>query len=604
MSCCVCYDVCVADATVSCASGCQTCTTCFEKHVSAHTFGSLSEADEKGVRKDKVIARGGDIQCPVQDCKHMFTFFDVFTHCSPTTKKNCMFTRDWAREHLIVAKHVQVFMQKVSEKVPGIERDARRAALKASCPDGKQCPKCEYGPIVPQGCYDMQTHAHEAQNNCPRCGHHVKSSSEFKSWDGRLAEETKIITRGKTHSVGHVQVLFVPIKSDGISGYLFLEPNTLRLVESKCVGAFYAIVPDHKRLDEREPHFVPVYRNTSMTNNKVKHFIRQGRTFEISKKGIVFPAYHKHSKCWGKTSKNWRCCESKNASSLFCDVVSSTPTSVKFRPKGILQTIRKYQRLRFDERKWQYPSYSEKEIALLQSGKTVHRKVSAPSQSGTHHMLAPGIVLTHTGVVCRVDDKSFFTITSCQTKNWKNSIESSKTYRIEIPTDWNEFQKFCGEKLKHSILYASVLHGRKNFRSVKARLDDKTFAHQVNNIFSTDIVVCHVNMDEEERKERLYRLYVDEQRIKSISGGSTGSSSGSSSDSSSGSSSDSSSGSSSGSSSSSSSGSSDSSSSESSVVSSGSKEILGKRPRSVYDLLPFDLKDLEDDDILKTVMEL
>ena len=56
-----------------------------------------------------------------------------------------------------------------------------------------QCPRCGAGPVVPENCYNLETHhGQELQgggrvsNACPACGFFDRDRGKWARWDGRL----------------------------------------------------------------------------------------------------------------------------------------------------------------------------------------------------------------------------------------------------------------------------------------------------------------------------------------------------------------------------------------------------------------------------------
>ena len=116
--------------------------------------------------------------------------------------------RDEAKEREIWEKLQDDFQQKLRGlkeefehqnvvRQAALEADATREFLRRSAPDALQCPQCGLGPVIPEGCENLQTHHGEARgggrisNACrnPQCGpppFFSRARSDWHRWDGTL----------------------------------------------------------------------------------------------------------------------------------------------------------------------------------------------------------------------------------------------------------------------------------------------------------------------------------------------------------------------------------------------------------------------------------
>ena len=141
----------------------------------------------------QIIKRKGEIYCPHPDCVKQnisFSHETVATNCNPKIMKMYINTYSYAMQQNETMDKIQSFIKSVSDKLPEFDRENRRLNMKRACPNSRMCRKCNYGPMELSHCIDLQTHAHQYKNSCPRCGDHAKLWTDLPIWDGRLAEES------------------------------------------------------------------------------------------------------------------------------------------------------------------------------------------------------------------------------------------------------------------------------------------------------------------------------------------------------------------------------------------------------------------------------
>ena len=74
------------------------------------------------------------------------------------------------------------------------EQDAEATAefLRRQYPNAAQCPRCRAGPVIPEGCSNLETHhGDEARggrisNACPSCRFFSRERGDWVRWDGRM----------------------------------------------------------------------------------------------------------------------------------------------------------------------------------------------------------------------------------------------------------------------------------------------------------------------------------------------------------------------------------------------------------------------------------
>ena len=130
---------------------------------------------------------------------------------------------------------IQNFVKGLSKKLPQFDRECRRQSLKNACPDARMCRRCFYGPMEKSNCSNLQTHSHQYQNACPDVAI-MQAVGGIASWDGRLAEETKVHVAKEEGlksivdkvprriSVAESPDFFLHIQYP-IEGYLLIQPS-------------------------------------------------------------------------------------------------------------------------------------------------------------------------------------------------------------------------------------------------------------------------------------------------------------------------------------------------------------------------------------------
>ena len=136
---------------------------------------------------ESLIARNGKIFCPDPECKsrrqHQIkgsdssqkAFLDtqIVTHCASSVVAKYIHTVSYARVQTEAMVKIQEFVKEISKKLPQFDRECRRQSLMNACPDARMCRRCFYGPMEKSNCSNLQTHSHQYQNACPRCGDHA-----------------------------------------------------------------------------------------------------------------------------------------------------------------------------------------------------------------------------------------------------------------------------------------------------------------------------------------------------------------------------------------------------------------------------------------------
>jgi hypothetical protein len=328
------------------------CSACFNEHVKTKTFASL-DARSDGLDLQMVIKRKGTIPCPHPDCATADVSFAhdvVAKHCNPDVVERYMVTYAYAQQQHETMDKIQQFIKSVSEKLPAFDRENRRMNLKRACPDARMCRKCEYGPIERSHCDDLQTHAHQFQNACPRCGDHAKRWTDLPKWDGRLAEESAVIMPterveepGGQRAAGQAKAMCLRINTP-VDGWIILSAECTKAVPlhvSEQESAFMVLGPpkDLIHIFEKPPHKVPI-----KTLVKLKGTIKSGTIVQCKGKlrlreALVFVHCGSWTGCGGNpdgtavctgsgncsphckncgSNTHYTCCGSTNRNSIYC----------------------------------------------------------------------------------------------------------------------------------------------------------------------------------------------------------------------------------------------------------------------------------------------
>ena len=256
----------------------------------------------------------------------------------------------------------------------------RRQSLKNACPDARMCRRCCYGPMEKSNCSNLQTHSHQYQNACPRCGDHASRWDELPRWDGRLAEETKVhvakeenltpivdkVSRKVHVSVAESPDFFLHIQYP-IEGYLLIQPSLgdriIPLAISKLEKHHSWQVLRHENIlkNEGSPSAGAsyVFRRIPTEINVCRFLVGKitDKIFTVSGNGMINIQHFKavlHTGTWkgcggnpnckvdckthrqcsstcqncGKNS-HWSCCSSRDADSRFCLLGISALQSAK-----------------------------------------------------------------------------------------------------------------------------------------------------------------------------------------------------------------------------------------------------------------------------------
>jgi len=193
-----------------CGHSHYTCGTCLSSYVQCELQLTMSSSDSLATHR----ARGGKIACPAckhtaarepQDAQRYLSEQQLSQFLKAATFDSYQAARDEATEHRIWEQHQELFMQAVRnlERQFAEQRltqlaventNATQEHLRRHYPNAMQCPTCGVGPVLPEGCMDLQAHHGERRgtrgfisNACSGCGFFARDRNAWARWDGRLA---------------------------------------------------------------------------------------------------------------------------------------------------------------------------------------------------------------------------------------------------------------------------------------------------------------------------------------------------------------------------------------------------------------------------------
>ena len=195
---------------LSCCNSHFTCSDCLNDWVKQSTFESVEKARQSGssFNFQDLHTRSGHIYCPAVasgNCNsdhyadHEISkvlsqsiccrFFTTLLYATETSKRI-----KETQEQLLNAMRGNGIDEKA------VERTKINYAMKNALPNARMCKICFFGPIINLNCNDMAAHAHEANNNCPRCGWASALWYDYPLWDGRLPYDSVVLNDNNTNS--------------------------------------------------------------------------------------------------------------------------------------------------------------------------------------------------------------------------------------------------------------------------------------------------------------------------------------------------------------------------------------------------------------------
>ena len=191
LECCCCFEDAVRRADgATCTEGHFMCTECLQQWVRDSVGKSLSERRE----------HEGRVRCTadVRDnaCGAPFSGSDL----GKVLPAKLFHTYLEKREDVLRAQLREEFEVEAEKRRKATLKEEKkmneeltRRELLQEYPNAVQCPRCGAGPVVPENCYNLETHhGQELQgggrvsNACPACGFFDRDRGNWARWDGRL----------------------------------------------------------------------------------------------------------------------------------------------------------------------------------------------------------------------------------------------------------------------------------------------------------------------------------------------------------------------------------------------------------------------------------
>lgn len=214
--CCICRDQKPLEKGAICLHSHYTCALCLQHHVAA--FLDTVDRSDETLRQHR--DRGGNIPCPaclIDSSQEVMTYNDEQLLCieDRRVKDRYEAAKSAAKEAVIWQQCQSEFEEKVrrvraefqaqfDEVLQGQQRELRLRAeeaeaatladqLRREFPTARQCPRCERGPVVIDGCWTLATHHGDSNargfvidNRCPWCKEFTEDQRTWPRWDGRI----------------------------------------------------------------------------------------------------------------------------------------------------------------------------------------------------------------------------------------------------------------------------------------------------------------------------------------------------------------------------------------------------------------------------------
>jgi hypothetical protein len=201
--CCTCLDNFPTAAGLGCEWSADhfICATCAPREVQR----ILGEAQEEETSLARHRAHGGRIKCVLPDCDAMYAESTLARILPDELFREYRAAQDAVVEQRLFEELQQRFQEQLAAAKEEFEsaNRATRAAHDAAAtaefmrrqyPNAVQCPRCHAGPVIPENCYDLQTHHGSTlprgrgriSNACPSCHFFSRERGDWVRWDGQL----------------------------------------------------------------------------------------------------------------------------------------------------------------------------------------------------------------------------------------------------------------------------------------------------------------------------------------------------------------------------------------------------------------------------------
>ncbi|RHZ17711.1 hypothetical protein DYB37_009111 [Aphanomyces astaci] len=164
----------------------------------------LNEIEAEATQLARHRAQGGRIQCVVPGCDAVYSeqalakvlpdaIFGHYRAAQDAVMEQRQYTYHQERFQLELEAARAEF--KRSNDLARTRQDAAATAefMRRQFPNAVQCPRCGAGPVIPENCYNLQTHHGEStsgggriSNACPSCQFFTPERSVWANWDGQM----------------------------------------------------------------------------------------------------------------------------------------------------------------------------------------------------------------------------------------------------------------------------------------------------------------------------------------------------------------------------------------------------------------------------------
>jgi serine/threonine protein kinase len=200
--CIICYEGFPVSAGLGCESsaGHFICADCAPREVQ-RILAAIQEAEPLARHREQ----GGRIICVQQGCVAPYAESALARVLPDALFREYRAAQDAVVEQRLFEELQQRFQEQLEvarrefENANHVARAEQGAAataefMRRQYPDAVQCPRCSAGPVIPENCYNLQTHHGESSrsgrgrisNACPSCGFFSRERGDWVRWDGLL----------------------------------------------------------------------------------------------------------------------------------------------------------------------------------------------------------------------------------------------------------------------------------------------------------------------------------------------------------------------------------------------------------------------------------
>eukprot|EP00438_Fugacium_kawagutii_P036135 Skav217546 [mRNA] locus=scaffold4393:35651:36823:- [translate_table: standard] len=189
---------------------------CSDEDLHSFVDAELSWLETSTEALERHRANNGLLYCP--QCKIEEALGDegqydqqtLASHLDKETYQRFEAARDSAKELELWKQHQAEFSKRLEELAAEYEKqerfqqarlneEATKDFLRRSAPNALQCPKCGVGPVLPEGCADLQAHNGERRaqgtrvafisNACRKCNFFSRQRSDWHPWNGQIRSD-------------------------------------------------------------------------------------------------------------------------------------------------------------------------------------------------------------------------------------------------------------------------------------------------------------------------------------------------------------------------------------------------------------------------------